>query len=137
MVQNSWNQLESFIFEWADVIKGNESSGKVTVSLAPLAHQYISQMPPVLRDAVFGNIGTLVSFRVGATDAAFLEHELTPRATAADLVGPPQPRGLYQAHPGRGPDRALLHDNDSPAPAGQELAGNYPASLSGALRPPS
>jgi len=51
-----------------------------------LGHQYISQMEDQVRDAVFGNIGTLLSFRVGAEDAEFLEKELTPEFLAADLV---------------------------------------------------
>ena len=51
-----------------------------------LAHQYISQMEETVRDAVFGNIGTLVSFRVGAEDAEFLEKEFYPEFTAQDLV---------------------------------------------------
>ena len=51
-----------------------------------LAHQYISQMDEKVRDAVFGNIGTLVSFRVGAEDAEFLGKEFVPNFTAEDLV---------------------------------------------------
>jgi CxxC-x17-CxxC domain-containing protein len=51
-----------------------------------LAHQYISQMEDQVRDAVFGNVGTLVSFRVGADDAEFLEKEFFPQFMATDLV---------------------------------------------------
>jgi len=51
-----------------------------------LAHQYITQMSEEVRDAVFGNIGTLISFRVGAEDAEFLEKEFTPEFTEEDLV---------------------------------------------------
>ena len=51
-----------------------------------LGHQYISQMEEEVRDAVFGNVGTLVSFRVGAEDAEYLEKEFVPEFTAADLV---------------------------------------------------
>lgn len=51
-----------------------------------LAHQYIAQLPDTVRDAVFGNIGTLISFRVGAEDAEFLEKEFTPDFSASDLV---------------------------------------------------
>lgn len=51
-----------------------------------LGHQYISQMEEEVRDAVFGNVGTLVSFRVGAEDAEYLEKEFIPEFTAADLV---------------------------------------------------
>lgn len=51
-----------------------------------LAHQYISQMEEGVRDAVFGNVGTLISFRVGAEDAEFLEKEFSPVFNAEDLV---------------------------------------------------
>lgn len=51
-----------------------------------LAHQYIAQLPEEVRDAVFGNIGTLISFRVGAEDAEFLEREFSPEFSAMDLV---------------------------------------------------
>lgn len=55
-----------------------------------LAHQYITQMEEHVRDAVFGNVGTLVSFRIGAEDAEFLEKEFSPTFTAQDLVNLPK-----------------------------------------------
>ena len=55
-----------------------------------LAHQYISQMEEKVRDAVFGNVGTLISFRVGAEDAEYLEKEFSPEFTAQDLVNLPK-----------------------------------------------
>ncbi|MEW5907946.1 MAG: CxxC-x17-CxxC domain-containing protein [Patescibacteria group bacterium] len=51
-----------------------------------LAHQYIAQMDEKVRDAVFGNVGTLITFRVGAADAEFLEKEYTPEFSVQDLV---------------------------------------------------
>ena len=51
-----------------------------------LAHQYIAQMEEKVRDAVFGNVGTLLSFRVGAEDAEYLEKEFTPEFIAGDIV---------------------------------------------------
>jgi hypothetical protein len=59
-----------------------------------LANQYIAQleeMTPVgkstkVRDAIFGNVGTVIAFRVGAEDAEFLEKEFLPEFTAQDLV---------------------------------------------------
>ncbi len=56
-----------------------------------LAHQYIQQLDAnknnnVVRDAVFGNVGTIISFRVGAEDAEALEPEFEPEVTASDLV---------------------------------------------------
>lgn len=51
-----------------------------------LSHQYITQMEETVRDAVFGNVGTLICFRVGAEDAEFLEREFLPEFNAQDLV---------------------------------------------------
>jgi CxxC-x17-CxxC domain-containing protein len=55
-----------------------------------LGHQYITQMEEEVRDAVFGNVGTLAVFRVGAEDAEFLEREFSPQFTAEDLVNLPK-----------------------------------------------
>lgn len=55
-----------------------------------VAHQYINQLvtssSTVVRDAIFGNVGTIISFRVGAADAEFLEPEFMPRFLQNDLV---------------------------------------------------
>jgi hypothetical protein len=51
-----------------------------------IAHQYIEQMIEEVRAAVFGNVGTTVTFRVGAYDAETLEKEFSPTFEAADLV---------------------------------------------------
>ncbi len=51
-----------------------------------IAHQYIEQMSDEVRAAVFGNVGTMMTFRVGATDAEYLEKEYAPAFTAEDLV---------------------------------------------------
>lgn len=51
-----------------------------------MAHQYIEQLTEEVRAAVFGNVGTIVLFRVGAPDATFLENEFMPRFTPEDLV---------------------------------------------------
>ncbi len=51
-----------------------------------IAHQYIAQMEEEVRDAVFGNVGTIISFRVGAEDAELLEKELAPEFMATDIV---------------------------------------------------
>jgi len=50
-----------------------------------IGHQYITQMDDMVRDAVFGNVGTMAIFRVGAEDAEFLEKEFSPEFTAEDL----------------------------------------------------
>lgn len=51
-----------------------------------LAHQYIAQMSEEVRDAVFGNVGTMISFRVGAEDADYMEKEFSPEFMAPDFV---------------------------------------------------
>ncbi|MBU4285028.1 type IV secretion system DNA-binding domain-containing protein [Patescibacteria group bacterium] len=59
-----------------------------------LAHQYVAQLDSMgdkgkntkVRDAIFGNVGTLITFRVGADDAEFLEREFLPVFIADDLV---------------------------------------------------
>lgn len=51
-----------------------------------VANQFIGQMDEEVKNAVFGNVGTVVSFRVGVTDANYLQHEFTPTFTETDLI---------------------------------------------------
>lgn len=51
-----------------------------------IAHQYIEQMEEEVRSAVFGNVGTMIVFRVGAYDAEVLEKEFAPQFTMEDIV---------------------------------------------------
>lgn len=59
-----------------------------------LGNQYLAQLDEMtpngrstmVRDAVFGNVGTIVSFRIGAEDAEYMEKEFTPEFLAADFV---------------------------------------------------
>jgi CxxC-x17-CxxC domain-containing protein len=55
-----------------------------------LANQYVAQLGEVVRDAIFGNAGTIVSFRVGAMDAEFLEKEFEPVFMTNDIVNLPK-----------------------------------------------
>lgn len=50
-----------------------------------LAHQYVAQLTDAIRDAVLGNVGTAVCFRLGAADATLLEGEFAPEFSADDL----------------------------------------------------
>ena len=54
-----------------------------------LAHQYLSQLAPQVCDAVLGNVGTMICFRLGAADAEVLEKEFSPEVTALDLTSLP------------------------------------------------
>lgn len=51
-----------------------------------ITHQYIEQMAEEVRAAVFGNVGTMISFRVGSYDAEILEKEFAPIFTMEDIV---------------------------------------------------
>lgn len=58
-----------------------------------VAHQYTAQLisdkSSAVRDAVFGNVGTMIVFRVGSDDADFLEKEFEPEFTPSDIVNLP------------------------------------------------
>lgn len=51
-----------------------------------VANQFIGQVEEEVKNAVFGNVGTLISFRVGVTDAAYLQREFQPVFTESDLI---------------------------------------------------
>lgn len=77
------DEFQSFANEsFADILS---EARKYKLSLT-IAHQYIEQMSEEVRAAVFGNVGTMVTFRVGAYDAEVLEKEFAPVFTAEDLV---------------------------------------------------
>jgi hypothetical protein len=54
-----------------------------------IAHQFIAQLDEKIRDAVVGNVGTKVAFRVGTTDAEFLEKQFQPTFSQQDLENLP------------------------------------------------
>ncbi len=77
------DEFQSFANEsFADILS---EARKYKLNLT-MAHQYIEQMAEEVRSAVFGNVGTMVTFRVGAYDAEVLEKEFAPVFTAEDLV---------------------------------------------------
>jgi hypothetical protein len=51
-----------------------------------VAHQYISQLEDNIKNAIFGNVGSMAVFRVGTEDAEFLENKFKPVFTAADII---------------------------------------------------
>lgn len=52
-----------------------------------VAHQYITQLEEDIRDAVFGNVGSMMSFKVGANDAEYMAKEYTPVYDEKDILG--------------------------------------------------
>src|ERR1035437_6943146 len=85
------DEFQSFANEsFADILS---EARKYNLNLT-IAHQYIEQMSEEVRAAVFGNVGTMITFRVGAFDAEVLEKEFAPQFTAEDLVN----LGMYQMY---------------------------------------
>jgi len=77
------DEFQSFANEsFADILS---EARKYKLNLT-IAHQYIEQMVEEVRSAVFGNVGTMVTFRVGAYDAEYLEKEFAPTFIAEDIV---------------------------------------------------
>jgi len=77
------DEFQSMMNEsFADILS---ESRKYKLALT-LANQYIEQMEEEVRDAVFGNVGTLIVFRVGPFDAEVLETVFDPTFTPEDLV---------------------------------------------------
>lgn len=54
-----------------------------------ITHQYIKQLTEKVKDAVFGNVGTVISFRIGADDASSVEKQFTPDFDQNDLINLP------------------------------------------------
>lgn len=51
-----------------------------------VANQFIGQMEEEVKNAIFGNVGTIATFRVGVTDANYLQHEFQPTFSESDLI---------------------------------------------------
>ncbi len=77
------DEFQSFANEsFADILS---EARKYKLNLH-IAHQYVEQMPEEVRAAVFGNVGTLITFRVGSADAELFEKEFAPTFMQQDIV---------------------------------------------------
>lgn len=77
------DEFQSFANEtFADILA---EARKYKLALI-IAHQYVAQMEEKVRDAVFGNVGTTISFRVGPLDGELLEKVMAPQFTQNDLI---------------------------------------------------
>lgn len=77
------DEFQSFANEsFADILS---EARKYKLCLT-VAHQFIAQMTEEVRAAVFGNVGTMIAFRVGAEDGTALEKEFAPVFTTDDFV---------------------------------------------------
>jgi hypothetical protein len=81
------DEMHSFVsLSFADILA---EARKYKLSLF-LAHQYIEQVHEKIRYAIFGNVGTMIIFRVGAEDAKQLVQEVHPTFTEEDLINLPR-----------------------------------------------
>ncbi len=80
------DEFQNFAFQGVASILSEARKYRLSMVLA---HQYIKQLPEQIASAVFGNIGTIISFRVGIEDAEFLERQFAPIFNKFDLVNIP------------------------------------------------
>lgn len=81
------DEMHSFVsMSFADILA---EARKYKLSLF-LAHQYILQIHEKIRYAIFGNVGTMIIFRVGADDAKYLTQEVHPVFSEEDLINLPK-----------------------------------------------
>lgn len=81
------DEMHSFVsLSFADILA---EARKYKLSLF-LAHQYIEQIHEKIRYAIFGNVGTMIIFRVGADDAKHLVQEVHPIFSEEDLINLPK-----------------------------------------------
>ncbi len=81
------DEFQNFITESFATILSEARKYRLDLTIA---HQYIEQLGEVVKPAVFGNVGTMMLFQVGAEDAEFLEKEFGPTFTREDLVALPK-----------------------------------------------
>jgi len=81
-----------------------------------IAHQFIAQLEEDIRDAVIGNVGTKASFRIGTTDAEFLEKQFAPTFTAPDLENLPNYNSVLSLLVGGKPARPFTIETLPPGP---------------------
>ena len=77
------DEIHNFLtLSFADVLSEARKYGLHLI----LAHQYIEQLEDKIRAAIFGNVGTIISFRVGPEDAKYLAREFHPVFDETDLI---------------------------------------------------
>jgi hypothetical protein len=81
-----------------------------------VAHQYVKQMTEVVHDAIFGNVGTMIAFRIGADDAEAFEKEFKPTFLPEDFTN----LGRFQMY------LNLMIDSVTSAPFSATGMGPYP-----------
>jgi len=99
------DEFQNFITESISIILSEARKYRLNLILA---HQFIAQLvkkgDTAVRDAIFGNVGTIISYRIGVEDAELIAKQMAPVVTEYDLVNMPK----YTAY------IKLLIDNQNP-----------------------
>lgn len=77
------DEFQSFTTESIETALSEARKYRLSLTIA---HQFIGQLPEKIRDAVFGNVGSIASFRIGAADAEFLAKQFEPVFDENDLI---------------------------------------------------
>jgi hypothetical protein len=77
------DEFQNFVTDNISAILSESRKYKLSMVMA---NQFIQQLREDIRNAVFGNVGTVISFRIGAEDGDFVEKQFTPEYTARDLI---------------------------------------------------
>ncbi|BCX15151.1 MAG: hypothetical protein KatS3mg097_043 [Candidatus Parcubacteria bacterium] len=80
------DEFQNFAFKSVSTILSEARKYRLSLTLA---HQFIKQVPEEIIAAVIGNVGTIISFRIGVEDAELLERQFSPVFSKADLVNIP------------------------------------------------
>ncbi len=89
-----------------------------------MAHQFIAQLTPDIKDAVFGNVGSMACFRVGPEDAQFLSHQFKPTFVDNDLANVPNQNAYVKMLANGSPTRPFSLHTNAPTEVEQEWV-NY------------
>lgn len=95
-----------------------------------MANQYVGQMPEPMREAVFGNVGSLISFQVGPSDAPVIRQALHGDVTETDLINLRKHTAILRLSIDGMPTRPFSADMPPPLPRkDDEMAKRYAKAL--------
>ncbi len=77
------DEFQNFATDTFDEILSEARKYRLNLTLA---HQFLGQLSTKIRTTVFGNVGSMISFRVGGNDAKILEEEFNPRVKERDII---------------------------------------------------
>jgi len=77
------DEFHNFATESISVILSEARKYKLSLIMA---HQFIAQLPEKIRDAIFGNVGSMMVFRLGTDDADFMEKQFAPEFSSNDIM---------------------------------------------------